>query len=351
MIDVYSDVIQFQGSHYDFGYMQGERLREGVLINNRKKQWFSRPTHRFHIDVETFRRVMEQFSPSIYEEIIGLQEALELPLEKAIRLFGGYYVEYTRSGCSIFMTEDYMVRNYDNAPLSYEGRFVLYKPTDSGYATIGPTMQITGRTDGMNEKGLVMGYNFINTKQSADGFMCNMIGRLILENCATVNEAIDLLQEIPHRQSFSYPLLDPNGKYVVVEASPRKVVVHENNVCTNHFEKLTEENRYRMEDSLRRQQEMSSQQQYVTDAFSAYKMMNDSTRGVFSTSYGSWSGTLHTALYLPKERQVGLALGGDRLPFVFSFDKWLEGEQLQVKRINGKLETDTPFANMISLTE
>lgn len=107
MIDVYSDVIQFQGSHYDFGYMQGERLREGVLINNRKKQWFSRPTHRFHIDVETFRRVMEQFSPSIYEEIIGLQEALELPLEKAIRLFGGYYVEYTRSGCSIFMTEDY----------------------------------------------------------------------------------------------------------------------------------------------------------------------------------------------------------------------------------------------------
>src|SRR5699024_7458937 len=135
-------------------------------------------------------------------------DALHKPIEDAIREFGGYYLEYGRSGCSILAQDNYMVRNYDNNPLSYEGRFLLYSPTDRGYATIGPSMQITGRTDGMNEKGLVLGYNFINRRQSKDGFMCNMISRIVLETCASVQDAVDLLKDIPHRHSFNYMLLD-----------------------------------------------------------------------------------------------------------------------------------------------
>src|SRR5699024_6692278 len=271
MINVYSDVIQFRGSHYEFGMMQGELLKESLLLKNRKKQWFSRPTHRFNIDKKKYKDIMDTFSPHIYAEILGLQDSLEISLDEAIRFFGGYYLEFVRSGCSIFTSKEFMIRNYDNDPLTYEGRFILFQPTNDSYASIGPSMQVTGRTDGMNEHGLVMAYNFINTRQSKDGFLCNMIGRLILENCKNINEAIDLLKEIPHRHSFSYPLLDASGKSVVVEASPRNVAIHEENICTNHFIKLTSENRYRMDDSLRRTKEMEKQQATVETLYDAFK--------------------------------------------------------------------------------
>lgn len=349
MFPVYSEVIQFRGNHYDFGHMQGKLLINSKLLSNRYKQWFSRPTNRFYVNSAEYKKIIKQIIPEIWDEIIGLQEALEVSLDEAVKMFGGYYVEFVRSGCSIFIHDDYMIRNYDNDPLSYEGRFVLFSPTDRGLATIGPSMQITGRTDGMNEKGLVMGYNFINTKRSADGFVCNMIGRILLQSCATVDEAFQLLKEIPHRHSFSYALLDITGKSVVVEASPRQVVQHDAKICTNHFQILTEENRYRMDDSLRRFSEMEKKKETINHPFHAFKMMNDMNGGVFSTNYGAWSGTIHTALYDVKNMQAGYAIGGNRLPYIIHFNDWLQGKQLNVKKINGKLQTKIPFANMFKL--
>lgn len=346
---VHSDIIKFQGSHYDFGYMQGERLLDSHILPNRKKQWFSKKNYHFLIDEQELHAIMHVFAPHIWDELRGLAGALRMSMEDAIRYFGGFYLEYIVSGCSMYASPQYMIRNYDNAPLSYEGRYVLYQPTDGGYATIGPSMQITGRTDGMNEKGLAMGYNFINRKQSRDGFVCNMIGRIVLEMCANVDEAISLLKEIPHRHSFSYLLIDPSGKTSIVEASPRSVTVRDGNVCTNHFTSLTEENRYQMDDSLRRYEAMTKQQHSLTNSFNAFQMMNDPTNDVFSNNYGAWSGTIHTAFYHPKQLQAGISIGANRLPLAIDFKSWLAGTPLNAVRINGELDTTTPFVNMIEL--
>lgn len=348
MKKVYSDVIQFRGPHYDFGFMQGERLKESLILPNRNKQWGNKP-HQFIINKDKYKNIIRQFAPGIWEEIQGLADALHIDMEEAIRDFGGYYLEFKRSGCSIFTTSEYMIRNYDNHPHTYEGRFILFQPTDMGYATIGPTMQITGRTDGLNEKGLVMGYNFINRRGSEDGFLCNMIGRLVLETCSTVEEAVSFLKEIPHRMSFSYVLLDRTGKSIVVEASPRQVVTREAHICTNHFEKLTKENRYRMDESKQRESAIKREQQYVTDFNDAFQMMNDSTKGVYSSKYGAYAGTLHTASYHPKQLLAGFALGGDKKPFILDFEKWLSGERLLVTKLRGTIDSTATFVNMEQL--
>lgn len=340
---VTSDVLQFRGTHYDFGFWQGEQLKKTKLFENRTTM-HKRLAQKFVVDVQAVHSLLQQFAPSIEEEIQGLADSLALDLPTAYLYFSGYYAT-PKSGCSILIGTDYLVRNYDNAPETYDGRYVLYAPTDGGYATLGPTMQVTGRMDGMNEHGLVMGYNFVNTRGSEDGFVCNMIGRIVLERCATVADAVLLLKEIPHKHSFNYCLLDKTGTSVIVEASPRTVTTRTDGACTNHFHTLTEENRYRMEDSLAREETITHAQPYSLPMQDAFRLLNKINGGVFASKYGAWDGTLHTASYMPKTLTTAIALGGDAMPVLIDFGKWLRDEKLVITKLKGRLDASMGFAN------
>ena len=345
MKEIYSDVIQFRGSHYDFGVMQGERLKDSAILENREKQWLIRRP-RFQIDIEETKAVISRFAPQLWEELLGLQDALKWDMEKVLKEFGGYRLDYVKSGCSIYTTSDYMIRNYDYHPKTYEGRYTVFQPNDGGYAIIGPSQRITGRMDGMNETGLAIGYNFMHRKKPKDGFICHMIARLVLETCANVEEAIVLLKEIPHRHSFSYIVLDESGETYIVEATPRKVAVRSSQICTNHFEILKEENRYHLHDSYQRLDVIEQKRHDLIGAQDAYRMFNDSNGGVFSDKYKDWAGTIHTSAYFPKEKQVWFALGGDQNPVIFDFANWLQGGTITTKRITGEVDTALGFVHM-----
>ncbi|WP_373895347.1 C45 family autoproteolytic acyltransferase/hydrolase [Virgibacillus natechei] len=345
MQQIYSDIIQFRGNHYDFGYMQGKLLKDSIIITNRRKQWKIRK-QRFSIGEDEVKQAIWKVAPGIWDELLGLRDALQMPLEEVLKEFGGYRLDYVKSGCSIFTGSDYMIRNYDFHPRTYEGRYTIFQPDDQGYAVIGPSQRITGRMDGMNEKGLAMGYNFIHRRKPGEGFICNMIGRIILENCGNVDEAVSLLKEIPHRHSFSYIVLDESGETFVIEATPRGVEARQSNVCTNHFELLREENRHHLDDSYKRMQAMKQQKSKVNDGYQAFRMMNDTDRGIFSDKYKNWAGTIHTAAYFPKQRKAWFALGGDREPVIFDFDRWLAGERITTRRVLGEVDTDLAFGHM-----
>ncbi|MGD6846765.1 C45 family autoproteolytic acyltransferase/hydolase [Rossellomorea aquimaris] len=343
MKTIHSDVIQFRGSHYDFGYMQGLRVKDSITVRNRENQWKVRKP-RFSINIEEAKRAILRFAPGVWDELIGLQEALGWPMERVLQEFGGYRVEYTKSGCSIMTGENYLIRNYDYHPKTYEGRYTFFQPTDGGYSIIGPSQRVTGRMDGMNEKGLAIGYNFMHRKKPGDGFICCMIGRLILESCGDVSEAVEMLKEIPHRHSFSYVVYDRSGETFIVETSPRGVEIRQSNACTNHFEVMTHENRNHLVDSKRRLSIIQDKQ--ATDAHEVFRLMNDTDKGVFSDLYGSWAGTIHTSAYFPKEMKAWFALGGDQKPVVFDFSQWLGGENVSLNQIKGEIDTDIPFVHM-----
>ncbi|MCP8615627.1 C45 family autoproteolytic acyltransferase/hydolase [Salirhabdus salicampi] len=343
---VFTDVIQFRGTHYDFGVYQGKLLLNSFLLKNRERQWKVRKPL-FKIDIEETKQMFQRFAPSIWEELLGLQTALQWPMKRVLLEFGGYRVNITPSGCSIFAGKDFMVRNYDYHPKTYDGRYVVFEPSDGGFSTIGLSQKITGRCDGMNEKGLMIGYTFMNRKRPGSGFICHMIGRMILERCANTEEAVNLLKEIPHRGSFSYVLFDRRKETpYIVETSPRRVEVREGYSCTNHFEILTEENRHILNDSKKRLEIIEEHQVNSLGGSEAFRLFNDTNAGVFSKLYGSWAGTIHTSAYFPNDMEAWISLGGDQKPTKLNFSSWLKGLDYRMERIEGNIDTDIPFVNM-----
>ena len=180
MIQVTSTITQFRGSHYDFGLFQAAQLNQSSYMIKRStmnQQLFKK----FKVDLHYIKSLYLQFAPFLLEEIRGLADGLALTEEVAFMHFAGFFANRP-SGCSILMNEHYMVRNYDQEPSTYDGRFCLFQPTDGGYASAGPSMMITGRTDGINEHGLTVGYNFVNSRAHEDGFVCNMLARIVLKH-------------------------------------------------------------------------------------------------------------------------------------------------------------------------
>lgn len=345
MKTIYTHVIEFRGTHYDFGLLQGRMIKESLLVKNREKQWKVRKP-RFTVSENEVKQAITNVQPKIWEEILGLKDALDWPMERVLREFGGYRIDYVKSGCSIVTGDNFLIRNYDYHPKTYDGRYTLFQPTDGGYAMCGPSQRITGRMDGINEHGLAMGYNFMNRKNPGSGFVCHMIGRLILETCANIEEAVALLKEIPHRHSFSYIVHDKSGITKIIETSPRNVCVREGNTCTNHFEVMKEENRHHLVDSKRRLELLEKEKSNLSDGEAAFRLLNDTNRGVFSKLYGSWAGTIHTSGYFPKELKAWFALGGDQKPIEIDFANWLQGKNLKLDRFYGEVDTDIPFIHL-----
>ncbi|MFD1065854.1 C45 family autoproteolytic acyltransferase/hydolase [Oceanobacillus locisalsi] len=346
MKKITSSVVQFRGTHYAFGYHQGMLLKHHILLKNRENQWKVR-TPLFSIDIQETKRIFQEIAPAIWEELEGFAEALEWPMKRVLLEFGGYRVKLNRSGCSILTGKDYLIRNYDYHPKTYDGIFSVFQPADSGYAVIGVTQKVTGRCDGMNEHGLTMGYTFMHRKRPRDGFVCHMIGRIVLETCANIEEAVSLLKQIPHRGSFSYVLFDKNHtEATIVEASPRNVEVRKGTACTNHFQVMKEENRNYLKDSERRLDMMENHSSNLLNKEEAFQLLNGTENGVFSKLYGQWAGTIHTSAYFPSTLEAWLALGGDQQPVTFDFASWLKGNDFPISEMTGMIDTAIPFVHM-----
>ena len=66
------------------------------------------------------------------EELMGMQ-VLNLPTKQMILNFAHYrFTDLKESGCTVFQGKDFMVRNYDYHPATYDGRYLLFQPNDGG---------------------------------------------------------------------------------------------------------------------------------------------------------------------------------------------------------------------------
>lgn len=170
---------------------------------------------------------------------------------------------------------------------------------------------------------------------------------MVLDQCATTQEAVRLLTRIPHGQPFNYSVLDTTGAAAVVEASPLATSVRDGRqlACTNHFQiaKLGRYNR-RNAGSHQRLRPLETWARAELSPEQLFVALNHAGSPVFDHAYRSGSGTLHTFVCEPAERTMLVGVGGDASPQSIYFENRTRGAPLGLSKLEGQLGTlDRPF--------
>ncbi len=317
-------MVELNGTHFQMGLQQSKELES--------------PTHLKEIEMlrsldeppnlEQGIKLLENTAPTILQELKGLAVGLDLSLEKVIRHYGGYDFEFPEMGCTAFVHDGHYVRNYDFSPAYYDARLVFSNPT-TGYSNVGFSQQVIGRLDGMNEKGLVAGLHFVNNEHREVGFMATTIVRMVLESCANVQEAIELISKVPHGYCYNYSLTDGSGKNIIVEATPKRQLINKTRplICTNHFESesLQKNNPYTIHSSIERKRFINGVLNGELSLTSLYHHFNDENSPLFFNQYNEYFGTLHTVVYTPKDLTLLVGVGKNCTPISWSFKAYLNG--------------------------
>jgi predicted choloylglycine hydrolase len=309
-------------------------------------------------DIRKEERTFAKFSPALWAEIGGLAEGLSVSMERAVICFGNNGLRPPIGACSAVISPGVYGRNYDFKPRYYGARFAVVQANGS-FASIGSSELLTGRLDGMNEHGLMIGLHLVKMSPRFPGLSCVLIVRIILDQCASTAEAVAMLRVLPHAMQYNYSLLDAKGVAAVVEAVPGSVAVRTGTwlACTNHFQSLLLRplNR-RAAHSQRRLPPLEKWALQGLSAEETFTALNRSTSPAFHHGYLKGAGTLHTLVGEPAKKRVLIGIGGDAAALDedmidVSLDEWLRGKDLPIAYLEGQLGgTSQPFEWPVSRT-
>ncbi|CAN7510567.1 C45 family autoproteolytic acyltransferase/hydolase [Rossellomorea sp. LjRoot5] len=336
MSDFTVQIFQLRGSSYHIGVDTGEEMRATSILHmlgSITKQ---------EIDLPEMKSIYSSFAPHLLDELEGLAEGFGISSHKAAALFSGYDVPKTEAmGCSSLLTKDYYVRNYDFSPDLYDGVFSLVQP-EQAFASAGYNLQLLGRHDGVNERGLVAGLHFVSHDGYRKGVSPWTAIRMVLDTCSSLEEAVTLLKQIPHSACYNFSLGDRNGKMAEVEASPEKVTVRYGESflsCVNHFqdEQMKRKNRPSIAGSLERNIHLLSFKKNLSHQ-QTFHHFKDIESPVFFTDYENLFGTLHTFSYSYHDSRILTTIAGSKQVLDVNLQDWVNGYDIPVKNLIGYIE-------------
>lgn len=326
-------VEQYRGDSYNIGYQQGQQIDRSLLV------MYSNVINEEDIDLEELKKVYSTYAPHLFQEMLGIADSMNISLRKAA-LFSGFGTpEIQGMGCTSVVNDNMLVRNYDFSPEVYDARFVFVQP-DEGYASVGHSLHVMGRTEGVNEKGLAVALHFVNSKDNQTGLTAASVIRIILDTCKNTEEAVNMIKQLPHSWSYNFSIGDAEGNAVVVEESPFDVKVRKSKemlFCTNHFQsqdmlKLNRENLEGTQERLNYLWNGHLEDVDVQEVFNTFR----AHKPLYSEEYLDFFGTLHTFAYSFNDNKVLTAVpGGDVL--AIDFNEWVNGKNLYQKEIIGHL--------------
>ncbi|MEM7308077.1 MAG: C45 family peptidase [Planctomycetota bacterium] len=248
------------------------------------------------------RHHMPELVP-IYEALVELAGGDEL----AARFLAHYCPAPYLSGCSQLVwsrPEPVLIRNYDYRPDLWEA--TLVHTAWQGVRVIAMSEVLWGVLDGMNEHGLAVSLAFGGRRVVGAGFGIPLVLRYVLQTCATVAQAADVLRRVPTHMAYNVSVVDARGSFATVQVSPdRPAVVLSAPVATNHQGLVEWHQHARMTSTTERERFLSSR---IADPHESPERLEERflEPPLFSRDYDNAFGTLYTAAYRPARGEVRL---------------------------------------------
>ena len=223
--------LRFKGNHYDIGVKRGKIFKKCNI--------------KFPLNMDEFQmkhgieseKVLSKYFKEVCEEVKGITDTLEIDYYKFISWL-------LAMGCCMYNLEDnfpveirgctgfainyknhiYYGRNNDLPPyLKKNSKSEIYKITNRNKFNITTSSFINGE-EGINEKGLTVAMTFVGTKfeDIMPGFNSVFIVRYLLEKANNVDEAKNLLLDLPVSSNCNILLADNCGDMIVIECSPKE---------------------------------------------------------------------------------------------------------------------------------
>lgn len=209
------------GTHYEVG----QALGQWTLSRPDLLQRVILPPNAYPADkLRAIEVLLDRHCAGVNEEIQGFADALKITPDQAMY----YAASYVERGCSAMAAlpsrtangHALMARNYDFTDEIEELCFA-YTDIDGAFRHVGSLLNLFGRCDGMNEHGLAVCItsngipvgNFEGgRKAGVTGFMFWAVVRSILEQCATVDEAVAWAMDAPIGFNINLMLADGEGR-------------------------------------------------------------------------------------------------------------------------------------------
>ncbi len=290
------------------------------------------------LTADQYKRIssqMEEFNPGINEEIKGMADGLGIRPEDMIY----YSFSYMPKGhCSQFAvlpsrTEEgrtLVGRSYEFGIETEDMRFCTIQ-AENKYAFMGSSLLLFGFTEGMNEHGLVVsqtagglpvGAERGMRKPIDDGFMFWFVIRAVLEQCKTVDKALELIQKIPACGNPILLVADKTGAAALVEVfGSHKAVKRIDAKSSEQF--LASANHFNLPESMPYRDPVWKNSQVRYDLI--YSMVNDNEKvdhqkikqllseeypnGLACHYYQEFFGTLRSMIFDPQAGKLEVCFG------------------------------------------
>ncbi|WP_313377855.1 C45 family peptidase [Achromobacter insolitus] len=231
---------------YKYVRIAGNRRQTGLALGklarplmatylDQSRTWEALRPWRGHAFLDTLAQQAKAALPAIWEELEGLAEGLHMPVEDVL-LWNcrGDLLHSTTDGCTSVALKAadgsrWIAHNEDGDPYLH-GRCHLVDVAledAPGYVSFYYPGSLPGHTFGANRAGLVQTINNLRLRQRHPGVPRMLMARAILD-CATLDEALTLLREMPHSGGFHHTLgAAGDPRLVSAEVTPGAVSVLE----------------------------------------------------------------------------------------------------------------------------